>query len=265
MTNLFIDTHTHLYDSAFDEDIDAVISDAINSGVTRMLLPAIDSSTHDQMLALSAKYSKNCFPMIGLHPTSVNENPDYKSDLEIIAKYLRTGEKTFYGIGETGLDLYWDKHFLNEQIDALRCHIDLALEYDLPIVLHVRDAMEEIIDVMRDYRETPLRGVFHSFSGTHDQYEQLKKNRDFVFGIGGVVTYKKSQIAEVVVAMDINDIVLETDSPYLTPVPFRGKRNQSSYIQHIAEKIAELKNISLTEVAGITTCNAERIFRLPPP
>ena len=259
---LFIDTHTHLYDEKFDEDRDAVIRRAIDAGVTRMFLPAVDSESHEVLIALAKKYPVNCFALIGFHPTSANDNPAFREELIRIEKMLRNPPVPFYGIGETGLDLYWSRDFGKEQEEALRFQIELALRYDLPVVLHTREAFEEIIGVVSQYSSRGLRGVFHSFAGTVQQYRTIRDLGDFRFGIGGVVTYKNSQVAEVVKEMDLQDIVLETDAPYLPPVPFRGKRNESAYIVYIAEKIAEIKGISTEEVALTTTGVAEKLFRI---
>ena len=259
---LFIDTHTHLYDEKFDEDRDAVIRRAIDAGVTRMFLPAVDSESHEALFALAKKYPANCFALIGFHPTSANDNAAFRQELTGIEKILENPPVPLYGIGETGLDLYWSRDFGKEQEEALRFQIELALRYDLPVILHTREAFEEIIEIVSEYHSRGLRGIFHSFAGTEEHYRTIRDLGDFRFGIGGVVTYKNSQVAEVVKEMELEDIVLETDAPYLPPVPFRGKRNESAYIGYIAEKIAEIKGVPQERVAGVTTENAEKFFRL---
>ena len=260
---IWVDTHTHPYDARFDEDRAEAIRRAGENGVTRMLLPAIDSQTHGAMLALAEAFPQTCFPMIGVHPTSVNDNPGFRQELETVERYLRDGGSRFYGIGETGLDLYWSRDFLREQEEALRFQIELALRYDLPVVLHTREAFDAIIGVFESYRSRGVRGVFHSFCGTPEHYRKIKKLGDFRFGIGGPVTYKKSRMAATVSEMELSDIVLETDSPYLPPVPFRGKRNQSAYLPYIGAKVAELLQIDVARVAETTTRNAVALFGLP--
>lgn len=199
--------------------------------------------------------------MMGLHPTSVNDNPRWREELEIVEQHLKNPPAGgFCAIGEIGLDFYWSNDFRDEQIEAFRHQIELALAYNLPIVIHTRNAWEEMCTVINDYAERGLRGVFHAFSDSAETYRRLREYGDFVFGIGGVVTFKKNTLAEVVREMEIEEIVLETDCPYLTPVPHRGKRNEPAYVSYIAEKIAELKGVTSEEVAAITTANAERVF-----
>lgn len=254
---MFIDTHTHIYAEQFDIDRSESIQRAISDGIKTLLLPAIDKSSQSSLLDCTNKFPDNCLPMTGLHPTSVKEN--YMDELDFVKKELANNK--YYGIGETGLDYYWDKTFIKEQEIALRFQIELALEYSLPIVLHSRKSLNELFNIIRDYKNTGLKGVFHCFPGN---VIEAQKAIDFGFylGIGGVVTYKNSDMAEVVKNVSLNNIILETDSPYLTPIPFRGKRNESLYIKNIAEKIAELKDITLNEVAEITTNNAKQLFKL---
>lgn len=259
---IFIDTHTHLYDTQFGEDLDQIIKNAIEKGVTRMMLPAVDSETHEKLISLAIRYPDHLFPMIGLHPTSVNDNPKWTEELETVENLLKNPPVKFYGIGETGLDLYWSKDYLKQQQKALHFQIELSIAYDLPVIIHTREAFEEVIDVFRGYKSRGIKGIFHSFAGTLEQYRAIKNLGDFKFGIGGVVTFKNAKIADVVASMDMEDLVLETDSPYLTPVPFRGKRNESSYLPYIAEKIAALKNIPLETVAEISTKTAIQLFGL---
>ena len=253
----FIDTHTHLFLPEFDSDRDQVIANAIENGVDKLLLPNVDSTTIDDLNNLVKKYPNNCFPMIGLHPTSVKDN--YLDELKIVETHLKNQE--MYAIGEIGIDLYWDKTFLKEQEKAFRYQIDLAKEYKLPIVIHARNSFDEIFKIMNEVSSENLTGVFHAFTGDEKQAEGIVE-WGFKIGIGGIVTFKNSGLDKVVHNIDINHIVLETDSPYLPPVPKRGKRNESAYIKYIAEKIAEIKNISLEEVAKITSQNAKQLFRL---
>jgi TatD DNase family protein len=250
-----IDTHCHLYSDDLAPDIESVMERAALAGVTKFYLPAIDKSTAESMFRLESKYTERCFAMIGLHPCSVSAA--YKEELDFIKVQLKT--RRFAGIGETGLDFYWDTSFKNEQYIALDQQIEWALEYNLPLILHTRNAMQETIDVIKKYKGIGLRGIFHCFGGTIAEAQQIIDCR-FLLGIGGVVTYKKSGLAEVLKDVDLVHIVLETDAPYLSPVPYRGKRNESSYIIEVAKKIAEIKNVTVEEVKKVTTVNAERLF-----
>ena len=253
----FIDTHTHLFLPEFDSDRDQVILNARQEGVEKVLLPNVDSSTINSLVDLVSKYSDFCYPLMGLHPTSVKEN--YQNELEGVKDFISNNK--VYGIGEIGVDLYWDKTFLKEQEDAFRYQIDLAKEHKLPIVIHARDSFNEIFKVMNDVIDENLTGVFHAFTGNENQAKQIVE-WGFYIGIGGIVTFKNSGLDKVVNTIDINHIVLETDSPYLAPVPKRGKRNESAYIKYIAQKIADIKGISLEKVAEITTQNAKELFKL---
>jgi TatD DNase family protein len=253
----FIDTHTHLYAEEFTTDIDNVIGKAIESKVNRLLLPDIDSQTRNAMLQLHEKYPENCPVMIGLHPTSVKE--DYKNELEKIDEIFT--KYTFCGIGETGIDLYWDKTFYTQQIDSFTYQIELALKHDLPIVIHSRKSINEIFSVLKPYKGKGLKGVFHCFPGSIEEAQRVI-DMGFYLGIGGVVTYKNSGMAEVVRQIDLKYLLLETDAPYLTPAPYRGKRNESSYIPVIAEFIASLKGITIAEVAETTTASAKQLFNI---
>lgn len=250
-----IDTHCHLYAEELLGDLELIMERADKVGVNKFYLPAIDSSTHDAMMKLEENFAGRCFSMIGLHPCSVKEN--YVNELDVINQLLR--QREFAAIGETGLDFYWDNSFKKEQYLALEQQIALALEYELPLILHTRNAMQETIDIIKNYSSTSLRGIFHCFGGSADEATQIIEC-GFLLGIGGVVTYKKSGLAEVLKNIDMENIVLETDAPYLPPVPYRGKRNESSYIIEVAKKLAEIKNITLEEVERITTLNAEKIF-----
>ena len=250
-----VDTHTHIYLEDFKDDIAEIITSAKAAGVKRFYLPAIDSSAINQILELESKYPGICIPMTGLHPCSVKEN--FEEELAIVAKWLQ--KRSFVAIGEIGLDFYWDKTFTTQQFAAFNYQMELALQYQLPIVIHTRNAMTETIDAVRPFANKGLRGIFHCFGGTKQEAEEII-NMGFYLGIGGVLTYKKSGLAEVMAEVSLEHVVLETDSPYLTPVPFRGKRNESKHIHLIAEKLAEIKGILLEEVAGITTANANKIF-----
>jgi len=249
------DTHCHLYLPAFDNDLDAVMQRAADAGVERFYLPAIDRSCTVRMDMMEEKYPQRCFAMAGLHPCSVKEN--FHEELQHVERQL--AQRKFAGIGETGLDLYWDKTFIKEQIIALETQAELALQYDLPLILHTRNATQETIDVIRKFRGSGLRGIFHCFGGTKNEAQQII-DLDFYLGIGGVVTYKNSGLDTALENIGMKHIVLETDAPYLSPVPMRGKRNESSYLMYVAEKLAEIKNISWEEVKNITDANAALIF-----
>lgn len=258
-----IDTHSHLYDEAFDPDREEAFERARNEGVRRLLLPAIDSESHERLFDLCRRHPDRCTPMMGLHPTSINENPRWREELNLVEHYLQSppeGIPPFCAVGEIGLDLYWSREFREEQIEAFRRQIELALQYRLPIAVHTRDAWPETVEIIREYRGRGLRGVFHAFSDGIETYRGLKTCGEFLFGIGGVVTFKKSRLAEVVREMELRDLVLETDCPYLTPVPHRGERNESSYVRFVCEKVAELKGLTPEEVAEATTANAEAMF-----
>lgn len=250
-----IDTHTHLYGNAFLGDIDAVMARAIAEGVERFYLPAIDSETHDAMIALETRYPGKCIAMMGLHPCSVKE--DYKEELAIAEAWL--ARRPFAAVGEIGLDYYWDRNYDNQQIEAFHRQIEWALHYKLPIVIHSRESMEDSIGIVREHQKGNLRGIFHCFTGTADQARRII-DAGFYLGIGGVLTYKKSGLPEALQDIPLEAMVLETDAPYLPPVPFRGKRNESSYLKYILAKLAEVKGVSQEEVAKITTANAQKIF-----
>jgi TatD DNase family protein len=249
------DTHTHLYLKEFADDLGEVMARAKSAGVEKFYLPAIDSTEINNLLQFEKKYPDSCFAMMALHPCSVKEN--YKEELVIVHDWLT--KRQFAAIGETGLDFYWDKKFIAEQYECFNKQIEWALEYHLPVVLHTRNAMRETIDVVKKYTSQGLKGIFHCYSGTIGEAKEII-DTGFLLGIGGVITYKNSGLAEVIKEIDLEHIVLETDAPYLTPVPFRGKRNESSYLKLIAKKLADIKNISEEEVAIITTANAEKIF-----
>lgn len=252
---MYIDTHTHLYDEQLMAEEDAMIQRAMNAGVTKMFMPNCDSSTIKGMMYLANKWKDICYPMMGLHPCYVKEN--YQQELATVKDWL--AKDKFYAVGEIGLDFYWDVSFKEQQYEAFEQQIDLALQYGLPIVIHSRESTQECIDVVKKKQNGELRGIFHCFGGTMEQAEQITV-LGLYLGIGGVVTFKNSTLPEVIKTTSLDYIVLETDAPYLAPVPYRGKRNESSYIPLIASKIAELKGINMAEVAAITTRNAEIIF-----
>ncbi|MCK4569054.1 MAG: TatD family hydrolase [Bacteroidales bacterium] len=254
---ILIDTHTHLYLNAFDDDRDAMVERAIASGVKYMFLPNIDSSSVRGMHTLCERFPENCFPMMGLHPTSVKDN--FREELVKVEKAF--DEHTYYGVGETGIDLYWDKTYYREQVEAFNRQIDLALEYGLPLVIHARESFTEIFRVLENRDINGLRGVFHCFTGTMEEAERAIR-LGFMLGIGGVLTYKNSGLDKVVAELGIKHLILETDAPFLPPVPHRGKRNESAYVIHVADRLSEVLGRSTQEVAEATTSNACKLFNL---
>tara|TARA_B100000780_G_scaffold1615_1_gene1369 strand:+ start:13304 stop:14077 length:774 start_codon:yes stop_codon:yes gene_type:complete len=250
-----IDTHTHLYIEDFDQDRDEQIELSIKNGVHKFFLPAIDKSYTKRMLNMKAKYPKNIFIMSGLHPTHVKQ--DYKNELKHVEKNLKDG--SFCAVGEIGIDLYWDKSNLSNQQEAFNQQIEWANKYDLPIVIHCRDAFDEVFDVLENNKSDKLRGVFHCFTGSFDQ-AQRAIDFNMKLGIGGVVTFKNGKIDKYIKDIPLDSIVLETDAPYLAPVPYRGKRNESSYLPLIAEKIAECYGLPIEFIAKKTTASANSIF-----
>ena len=252
-----IDTHTHLYLKQFNEDVDMVIARSINSGIDKFIFPAIDSSHMKEMHDLQNKYPSNIYLMSGLHPVYVKEN--YKEELDLVVQSL--DNHNYVAIGEIGIDLYWDKTFLKQQQEAFEFQIRLAISNDLPIVIHCREGFDEIFEILDAEKCTKLRGVFHCFTGTLDQANRAIR-LGFKLGIGGVVTFKNGGLDKVINQIDLQHLVLETDAPYLSPVPFRGKRNESSYITYVLSKLSELYEISEIEIAKATTKNAIKIFNL---
>jgi len=250
-----IDTHTHLYVNEFVSDIDEVIKRANAEGVEKFYLPAIDSSETEALLALEKRYPDRIFAIAGLHPCSVKEN--FKEELDKIEAQL--SQREFAGIGETGLDFYWDKTFMKEQYQSLEKHIHWAIQYKRPLVIHTRNSMQETIDFVKKFKGQGLYGVFHCFGGSLENAKEII-DAGFFLGIGGVLTFKNSGLADIIKDVDLKHLVLETDAPYLAPVPFRGKRNESSYIKYVAMKLAEIKTISPETVAQQTTENAETLF-----
>jgi TatD DNase family protein len=249
------DTHTHLYSNEFDEDRDEMIQRAIDAGVSRFFIPAIDSAYTQSMYDLEKAYPNNVFLMMGLHPTHVKEN--YLEELQHVEEEL--AKRKFVAIGEIGIDLYWDKTHLEEQKTAFRKQIQLAKHYKLPIVIHCREAFDEIFEILEEEKSADLFGVFHCFSGTYEQALQAI-SYNMKLGIGGVVTFKNGKIDQFLNQIDLKNIVLETDSPYLAPVPYRGKRNESSYLINVVGKLAEIYNLPKEEIALVTTENSVAIF-----
>lgn len=254
---MLVDSHSHLFLEEFSEDLPQVMQRAYDAGVTHIFMPNIDSTTIEPMLSVYNTYKGLCYPMIGLHPTSVNET--YSRELGVVSCQLASSNE-YVAIGEIGLDLYWDKTFLKEQLIAFEKQIEWALEYHLPIVVHCRDAFEHIYKVLQPYSNAGLTGIFHSFTGTSDEAASLLEFPGFVLGINGVVTFKKSQLPEVLKSIPLSRIVLETDSPYLTPVPNRGKRNESANIRDTLIKVAEIYQKPLEEVSEATSENALKVF-----
>jgi TatD DNase family protein len=256
---MLIDTHTHLYSSQFDQDRDEVIHQAILNGVQKFLLPNIDLNSINGMNVLVEKYPNQCYSMMGLHPCSIDEDWE-----EVLSRMEQLLEKphSYIAIGEVGIDLYWDKTFVNQQIAAFEKQIDWAKKYNLPIVIHARDSFDEIFDVLDRHNDEKLRGVFHCFTGNENQAKKVLSYGGFLLGIGGVVTFKKSGLDEVLKNISLENIILETDSPYLAPTPHRGKRNESAYVPIIAEKLSSIFGISEHDIAKITTENALKLFNL---
>lgn len=266
-----IDTHSHLYDEAFEADREETLQRAIDSGVGLLLLPAIDSESHAALFDLCRRHTEVCRPMMGLHPTSINDNPHWREELQRVEQLLTErpeGIAPFVAVGEIGLDFYWSSDFVAEQEEAFCYQCRLAARFNLPVAIHTRAAWDRMIELIeKEYaaakeRGELLRGVFHAYSEDAATYRRLKEltEGNFLFGIGGVVTYKKSVVAEAVREMALEDIVLETDCPYLTPVPHRGKRNESGYLSYVCEKVADLLGVTAEEVAEVTSRNAERMF-----
>lgn len=252
---ILTDTHSHLYDTKFVEDRKAMILRAFEENIQRIFIPNIDQNTVKAMMDIVAAYPQKCFPMMGLHPCHVKEN--YKQKLAVIKKHLDAGG--FCAVGEIGMDLYWDKTYVENQKIAFRTQIQWAKEKGLPIAIHCRNAFNEIFEILEDEKDEQLRGVFHCFTGSIEQAQRVI-DLNFYLGIGGIVTFKKAGLDAVVKEIDLKNLVLETDSPYLAPSPNRGKRNESSYLIHIARKVAELHQVSIERLAQITTDNSIKLF-----
>lgn len=253
-----IDTHSHLFVEEFQNDLPQVIQRTKDVGITHVLMPNIDDTTIADMLKVCETYPGYCFPMLGYHPTSVDA--DSKEKVRNMKVLLKEGHP-FIAIGEVGMDLYWDKTYLSEQQQVLDEQIQWALEYDLPLVIHCREAFPELFEVLNPYKNTDLTGIFHSFTGTQDEANELMEYSRFMIGVNGVVTFKKSMLPQILQSIPLERLVLETDSPYLAPVPYRGKRNESSYIIKVAEKLAEVYGVGVEEVKRQTTRNALKVFK----
>ena len=254
----FVDTHSHLYLEQFDEDRDRVVQNAINRDVEYILLPNIDQTSFKPMHDLCDQFPQNCFPMIGLHPTSVKD--DYETVLNLVEKEAEKGN--YWAIGEIGIDLYWDKTYHAQQEDAFRRQLKLARKFNLPVSIHTREAFDEIYKIVSEEKTDQLKGIFHCFTGTQEQAKRIM-DIGFLMGIGGVVTFKNSKLDEVLIDIPLKSLVLETDSPFLAPVPFRGKRNESAYTVIVAEKLAKTKGVTIGEIAETTSHNAISVFNLP--
>lgn len=255
----FIDTHTHLFLKQFNGDIDKVIQESIENNVTKFLLPNINSSTTGSMLNLCKKYPENCYPMMGLHPCDI-KSESVKKELNHVKDML--SRNIFIAVGEIGIDLYWDKTNLNDQKQAFTYQIKLAKEYNLPIVIHVRNSFDETIKIVEKLNDENLRGVFHCFTGDINEANRIINLDNFYLGIGGVLTFKNSGLDKTIKNVHLKNIILETDSPFLSPTPYRGKRNESKYLINIAKKLAEIHNVSLEEIGEVTTKNASKLFSL---
>lgn len=257
-----IDSHSHIYSEEFEADRDEVIRRAQDIGVKHIILPNCDSGTLTQMLTLEAVYSGYCHATIGLHPTSVKEN--YEEELALIKSELE--RRDYLAIGEIGIDLYWDKTFYNEQVLVFKKQIEWALQYHLPVIIHVRDSFRDTMNELKPFKNSELTGVFHSFTGTLEEAQEIIDFGGFKLGINGIVTFKNSGLAEVIEKIDLKHLLLETDSPYLTPVPYRGKRNESAYVNLVCEKLASIYNLPKHEIDDRTTQNAMELFtKLPKP
>lgn len=253
-----IDTHSHLFVEEFSDDLRQTIQRAKDAGVTNIFMPNIDDTTISDMLRVCSEFPGYCFPMLGFHPTSVNaQSMSVVKDM----KRLLDGEHPYIAIGEVGMDLYWDKTYLKEQQRVFDEQIQWALEYQLPLVIHCREAFPELFEVLKPYKDTELSGVFHSFTGIQDEADELMEYTRFMIGVNGVVTFKKSSLPGILQSIPLNRLVLETDSPYLAPTPYRGKRNESSYIVKVAEKLAELYEMGLEDIKRQTLQNALKVFK----
>lgn len=250
-----VDTHTHLYSDDYKGDRADMIQRALQAGISRLYMPGIDSSNINDMLLLEQQYPDVCIPMMGLHPCYVKEN--YKEELQIVKEWL--DKRPFVAIGEIGLDFYWDSTFADQQLEAFNLQMEWALEKNMPIVIHTRNAMQPTIEAVKPFAAKGLKGIFHCFSGSYESAVQIT-NMGFYLGIGGVLTYKNAGLPAALEKIDLAHMVLETDAPYLTPVPFRGKRNESAYVTYVAEKLAEVKQVSVETIAAVTTENALKIF-----
>ena len=254
---MIIDTHSHIYLPEFDADRDAMLMRAENEGINLILMPAVDEETYLAMLKTEENFPGQCVSMMGLHPCSIKEG--YKQKLKKAEEYLE--KRRFVAVGETGLDFYWDKTFTKEQYESFQTQIEWAKHYNIPVVIHSRNSIDECISTIKENQQGDLKGVFHCFSGDKEQAKTII-DLGFYLGIGGVVTFKNSGLDKVMADIDMKSVVLETDAPYLAPVPFRGKRNECSYLKYVVEKLGEIKNVSKEEIEGITTKNAKELFSI---
>ena len=254
---MFIDTHAHIYSEQLLQDKNEFLERSLSADVTTILMPAIDKDTHTIMLDMEMLSPVKCISMMGLHPCSVKE--DFEQELQLIEDYLK--QRKFAAVGETGLDFYWDTSFKDQQYLAFRQQMEWAIQYELPIVIHSRNSTKECIELVSQYADKGLRGVFHCFGGSREEAEQII-DLGFYLGIGGVLTFKKSGLGEVIQQIGLERVVLETDAPYLAPVPYRGKRNEPSYIPLIAQKLSEVMGVTMDEIAEVTTNNAKKLFNL---
>jgi len=252
---MYIDTHAHLYSEQFNDDQNDMVQRAIDANVQKMFLPNIDSTTIPAMHQLCEKFPNHCYPMMGLHPCSVKG--DYKKELEIVKKQI--DEQKYFGVGETGIDLYWDTTFKVEQIEAFKFQINLAKENNLPIIIHSRESLDMTIQIIEESQDGNLRGVFHCFNGSIAQSKKIV-DLNFMMGLGGVITFKNANLDEMIKELPCEKIILETDAPYLSPVPYRGKRNESAYIPLVAQKLSEIRNEVIGSIMSYTTENASKLF-----
>jgi TatD DNase family protein len=253
----FIDTHSHIYDDTILPELDIILKNASIIGVEKILMPGIDSTCINDMLELESKYPQQCIAMMGLHPCYVKEN--YELELKIVEEWL--GKRKFVAIGEIGLDFYWDKTFIKQQHKVFETQMQWAIDFNTPIVIHTRNAMGETIEAVKPFVKKGLRGAFHCFSGSYESAKQII-DMGFYLGLGGVLTYKNAGVAEAIKEIPMEYLFLETDAPYLPPVPYRGKRNEPAFMIEVAKKLAEIKQLPLHDIAAITTANAERLFGL---
>lgn len=259
----YIDTHAHMSDEKYGNDITDVILRAKSSGVERILMPDVGIEGREELMALCNKYSPYLVPMVGVHPTTINDCEDWRREVDEVERLLSEAPRgTYCAVGEIGLDYYWSADFKAEQREAFLAQCEMALRFDLPVNIHTRDAWGEMCDLLEEFKGRGLRGVMHAFCDTEESYHRILACGDFLFSIGGVVTFKKSQVMKVVPMMDLEHLMLETDAPYLTPAPHRGTRNEPAYLEHICAKIGELLGVTPDVVAAVTTRNAKRMFGL---
>lgn len=255
-----IDTHSHIYAEEFDADRAEALERAWGVGVEALVLPDIDSESRDRMIKLAEQHPERCYAMAGLHPTSVNDNPRWQQELDMVERMLQQSPVKLCGVGEIGLDLYWSQDFYGVQREVLHAQIEMALQYNHPVVIHTRSAYKQMLDAIATYRGRGLRGVFHAWADSADTARKLERMGEFKFGIGGVVTFKNSGLDKVVEELPLELLLLETDCPYLTPVPHRGKRNESSYVEHVCRKIADIHRVTFEQVDSLTTASAKQLF-----